>query len=81
MTATFFFSLIKQERDVSIALFPEDSIDSAFENQLEVMEIRDRKVFNILAIIQGKGKNNADQSNGDRKGENGVENYFVGKSN
>lgn len=45
------------------------------------MEIRDRKVFNILAIIQGKGKNNADQSNGDRKGENGVENYFVGKSN
>ena len=81
MTATFFFSLIKQERDVSIALFPEDSIDSAFENQLEVMEIRDRKVFNILAIIQGKGKNNADQSKGDRKGENGVENYFVGKSN
>lgn len=81
MTATFFFSLIKQERDVSIALFPEDSIDSAFENQLEVMEIRDRKIFNILAIIQGKGKNNADQSNGDRKGENGVENYFVGKSN
>lgn len=81
MTANFFFSLIKQERDVSIALFPEDSIDSAFENQLEVMEIRDRKVFNILAIIQGKGKNNADQSNGDRKGENGVENYFVGKSN
>lgn len=77
----FFFSLIKQERDVSIALFPEDSTDSAFENQLEVIEIRDRKVFNILAIIQGKGKNNADQSNGDRKGENGVENYFVGKSN
>lgn len=76
----FFFSLIKQDRDVSIALFLEDSIDSAFENQLEVMETRDRKLFNMLAIIQEKGKNNADQSNGDGKGENGVENYFVGKS-
>ena len=46
----FFFSLIKQDRDVSIALFPEDSIDSAFENQLEVMETRDRKLCNMLAI-------------------------------
>lgn len=44
------------------------------------METRDRKLFNMLAIIQEKGKNNADQSNGDGKGENGVENYFVGKS-
>ena len=28
----------------------EDSIDSAFENQLEVMETRDRKLCNMLAI-------------------------------
>lgn len=65
---TAFYSYLWTGRDVSVALFPEDSIDSASENQLEAMEIRDRKVFNILATIQGKGKNNADQSNGDRKG-------------
>ena len=56
----FFLSLIKQDRDVSIAMFPEDSTDSAVENQLLAVETRDRKLSHILAISQEKGKNNAD---------------------